>query len=693
MSRLSPLCFGLLLSSSLSQADSVQHLLGLSLEELMNVEITTASKRSEKVSEIPASVEIITREDIQDFGYNSLTELLSNVTGFYNIEAYSGISGNFGIRGLWNSREQNSSVVVLVNGVNQIKADSRSNPYLNIPVNVIDRVEIIRGPMSVMYGSGAVFGVINIVTNEASSEQPLEKALYVKYGVDSRNEKELALTFGRSEGAVPFSINMGLNQDDGYDYPISEMMGEVNYASLPFVGVENPDSYTFNGLLEKRYRYLDVSAQWQQWSFDINYNDAYSEDFALMPPVEDGSSLESEKLAMRVAHKMSYGDIIWNNSLTYSRYESERDFDFLMPSLVGVHESEYDYFELESLINKNVLQDVDLILGANYQYLSDRYAYTHVPAVGAFHQKIFVDHRDVFSVFLQAHYQYSEALSLIAGARYERVGRYDREGILEDASGEQRAFGGPEGGQSHTTPRIALVYTPKKHHIVKLMYGVASKVVNDRFDAERIKTSEINYHYAKDKFRFNASLYKNDLRKLIREVLRVGPDGGVNNDSIQDGNITTEGIELDLTMPLNHSLSFTLGYAYQDSSDEVSTMIDQAYSPKQVAQSRITYRQQDFTAALLARYVDSMKPTYDTAKANLDGSFGGRIGDTVDGYTVVDINLRMDNLYEKGFVNIRFSNLLDEEIRYPNNQFNSEVLDRGTLGESRGVVLSLGWEY
>ena len=95
-------------------------LLDLSLEELMTIEISSASKRPERISKIPASVTVILRKDIEAYGYTTLTEVFENIPGLFNIYSYDGAPGNFGLRGSFNSRYQNASIVILVNGVNQL---------------------------------------------------------------------------------------------------------------------------------------------------------------------------------------------------------------------------------------------------------------------------------------------------------------------------------------------------------------------------------------------------------------------------------------------------------------------------------------------------------------------------------------------------------------------------------------------
>lgn len=77
-------------------------------------------------------------------------------------------SVNYGVRGLY-SKGNFGNMAILVNGVSQMEDGKRSYPLekVNVPVQAIDRIEVIQGPISVIYGSSAFLGVINIITNLA----------------------------------------------------------------------------------------------------------------------------------------------------------------------------------------------------------------------------------------------------------------------------------------------------------------------------------------------------------------------------------------------------------------------------------------------------------------------------------------------------------------------------------------------
>ena len=152
------------LSSSKLTPDEIAR---MSLRDMMNVEIETAGKKPEKIEEIPASVVIITRNDIERFGYNNIEEVLNNIPGLFSINDYDPWGSYNGVRGFW-SNFQNRNLIILINGIQQVENYSSTQPEIrmSLPVEIIEKIEIIRGPMSILYGSGAMLGVINIITKK-----------------------------------------------------------------------------------------------------------------------------------------------------------------------------------------------------------------------------------------------------------------------------------------------------------------------------------------------------------------------------------------------------------------------------------------------------------------------------------------------------------------------------------------------
>lgn len=147
-----------------STAVAAHDYLDLDIGELMDIKVYGASQYVQKVTEAPASVTIITAEEIKKYGYRTLADILQSVNGFYvtNDRSYSYI----GVRGFNRPGDYNSRVLLLVDGHrlnDNIYDQAGIGTESPIDVDLIDRVEIIRGPSSSLYGTNAFFGVINVI--------------------------------------------------------------------------------------------------------------------------------------------------------------------------------------------------------------------------------------------------------------------------------------------------------------------------------------------------------------------------------------------------------------------------------------------------------------------------------------------------------------------------------------------------
>jgi iron complex outermembrane receptor protein len=145
----------------------------LSLEQAMQVEIPSvvgASKFAQQVVDAPATVTVVTSDEIERFGYRTFTDILRGVRGFY--VDYDRNYSYVGSRGFLRPGDYDSRVLLLIDGhrANDNIYDSGAvgTDFL-IDLELIDRVEIVRGPSSSLYGTSAFFAVINVVTRKGSS--------------------------------------------------------------------------------------------------------------------------------------------------------------------------------------------------------------------------------------------------------------------------------------------------------------------------------------------------------------------------------------------------------------------------------------------------------------------------------------------------------------------------------------------
>jgi iron complex outermembrane receptor protein len=135
------------------------------LLELLNVEVSTATKTSESLDDAPAVITVVTADDIARWGYQNVAETLQHMVGFYLLDDH--IIPNAGVRGVTGGLASESGMVkVMIDGAS-VAYRTTSGNWLGVelvPLTAVKQIEIIRGPASALYGADAFLGVINIIT-------------------------------------------------------------------------------------------------------------------------------------------------------------------------------------------------------------------------------------------------------------------------------------------------------------------------------------------------------------------------------------------------------------------------------------------------------------------------------------------------------------------------------------------------
>lgn len=139
----------------------VEYILSMSLEEMLNAEVTSASKIPQKLREVPAIVRVITAGQIKERGYFVLEEALADLPGF-NFRNILGFNSYSFMRGAPN---QNNLILLLIDGI-QVNELNSGGFYGGGQYNLsnVDRIEVVYGPASALYGTNAMSGIINIIT-------------------------------------------------------------------------------------------------------------------------------------------------------------------------------------------------------------------------------------------------------------------------------------------------------------------------------------------------------------------------------------------------------------------------------------------------------------------------------------------------------------------------------------------------
>lgn len=184
--------------------------------------VYSAAKYEQKINEAPASVTIISADQIRKYGYRTFAQVLQSVPGLF--ATYDRNYDYVGIRGFNRPGDYNSRVLVLVDGHRLNDAVYDQAPIGTdspIDVDLIDRVEIVRGPSSSLYGTNAFFGVINVITKRGRDIKGAEGS----WENSSYTSNKGRLTYGQK-----LSNGLEFIASGSYYYSVGQMAERMGWA-------------------------------------------------------------------------------------------------------------------------------------------------------------------------------------------------------------------------------------------------------------------------------------------------------------------------------------------------------------------------------------------------------------------------------------------------------------------------------
>ncbi len=497
-----------------------------SLEELSNMQVYSASKRMQSASDAPSSVTIVTADEIQKYGYRTLADILRSVPGFYITYdrhfSFAGVRG-FGRLGDWNNR-----ILVLVDGHRMntnIFGQAMLGNEFPLDVDLIERVEVVRGPSSSLYGSNAFFGVINVVTRKPAQLQGWEISFSpgsfetstgrASYGGHYKGvEMLLSNTVSSSHGQQLFfpefkspSANNGIarNADEEiYDHAIAN----ISYRGFSFQGVFSqrekriPTGYLGTLFNDPRTHNFDAHQY-----FDLMYQ----------RPLADAWQLE-----LRTA---------------YDQYR------LVAPEAVaagpqGLNEfsNRGDWWSGEARLSHTLWGKHQLIFGLEFRDDIHKDQGQYSSASNTLQEDL--NKGWDWGLYAQDDFAITNKLSLSAGIRHDRVPRGD---VVDIVTGQPPVIAALPSFGGSTNPRVGLIYHPYEKSTFKFLYGSAYRTpevfettpdvgpfVEDNFDLkpEKIHSFEVVAEQRLGRhFKFSGNLFYNKINRLIS--LQPDPISGV----------------------------------------------------------------------------------------------------------------------------------------------------------------------
>lgn len=488
------------------------------LDDLLNARISAAAKYEQPVRDVPASVTIITAEEIERYGFESVGEALASIRGLY--VTYDRNYTGLGIRGFSRLTDYNDRLQILIDGHPLNEPTQGSVPIgtdLVIDIGGIERIEFVRGPSSVVYGSGAMFGVVNIVMKQSD-------------GTHAASVEAHAGTSGFRSASASTTTAIG-----GTNIAISGLWRDVGGRNLYF------PEFATNGSdgMTRGHDYDDsagVVARISRGGFGATLH--YGTRTKGVPGASYDTNFNQDEWTV---DRHVFADFTYDHKVTprlttaYRAYWDHYDYRGRYPEAQILMDSEHgERLGFEARLNWDVRSNDRLTFGtdvldavrAEYRY----WGYGEGLVRGPFR---------TVAGYVQNEYQPLSNLSITAGVRVEyhsKVGTW-------------------------YNPRLAAVFNPTASSTLKVLYGQAFRAPNpyelevedtgDGFQRksqgltpEKVRTMELVYEQRLNpSFAVFASLYVNKASDLI-EIAPLGDSHGqYQND---DNALHAKGAELQL---------------------------------------------------------------------------------------------------------------------------------------------------
>ncbi len=533
-----------------AQEKSLDELLALDLIDLLELKVVSALKRPETINRVPATVRVITADEIRDNGYFTLEDALADLPGFQfrNILGFNSYVFMRGVPG------QNNKILLLVDGV-QINELNSGGFYAGGQFNLgnVDRIEVVYGPASALYGTNAVSGIISIFTRDPK-DAPGGRAEVLAGNFRTRLADFRYAAYDKAAD-LGFSVAAMYKQSDKAD--LRGRTGDFNWT-------EAMENFENDVALDARVRYRNFSA-----GFVFQDKDASRATVQRGVAEDDLTQVSDHGVNWHIRFLNAWAAYVYEPARTWSfrstaYYRSATVLDDTIPVIelptTTTPGRQFRYYRPNHLLG--IETQFRWAPGARWRFsfglvleqerLAEAFSITESGAADqpppvAPRPRMLGDH--LISVYAQSQTSLSRALDLFLGVRHDDSSYYG----------------------AVTTPRLGLVFNRGKL-TVKVLYTEAFRAPkpwdytdgagNPDLSPEKNRSIEVAGGWAfSPSLRFDLSAYRNRLSNLLTRV-----DAGNSFRWDNSGALTTNGCEAGLEYRRGR-LSAYLNYTYTQSLD------------------------------------------------------------------------------------------------------------------------------
>jgi outer membrane receptor protein involved in Fe transport len=524
-------------------------------------EVTAASRVTESVEDAPSSVTIITGQELRAMGYPTIAEAVRGVRGVYvgDDTSYT----NVGFRGFAQPGDYGDHVLILVDGM-PTNDDYVGSSYVGYDaradIDDIQRIEVVRGPGSALYGTGAFFGVINLVTRPRDAPTHGEIATSTADNSVGRARATAQLRLSEDAGGW---VSVAGAHGSGRDYFFNE------YAADPATGgwargIDGFDTGTVNGRIW--YKALTL-----QWLYTSREKTLPSGEFGTIFGDPRSHFVDTRGLVELRFEPQVSSQLQWLTRAHANLYEFYDALPYT-PENGGFTQEAFQgrWVGIEERLVYSPITDLRITAGGEYQtnFTGKQYG---ASATGP----AYLDRDDAFATeaaYLVGDYAPSKLVKLSVGARYDN---YDYSSNYDHSSKLQKLD-----SVSSINPRAAIIVRPLDRDIVKLMGGTAfrapsvyehfyegpTQTAGGNLKSETVKSVELELtHRFTNTISGTVAGYTNYVENLIK-LGGGGTETNPNKYFNTSNPIQTIGAEAEVRREWRNGVMLSASYSLQHSS-------------------------------------------------------------------------------------------------------------------------------
>ena len=581
--------FGLLFLANVAHAES--EFTDVSLEELMDVQVTSITKMPMSLNKSPVTAYVISQDEINRKGYRFLTDILKNIPDFHvaNLGATEKATTEIYIRGVF----ANDKITVLVDGI-KIKAPTGEPTtfFSSMPLIDVKQVEISLGSASSVYGADAMLGTINLVTKNGEDLNGFK----IKTTGGSQDTAEVQVAAGKK---INDDINVSLT--GSFHRSASENLKQ-NYPEI-YGNLNKTDLSEQNHNIHFKVNYKDLTISYYRLQNKNNNSISYN---PAAPISYDYSGKAIWDVTNQVANATYNLDInpFWQakSSLSYESTELSDDSSYRAwgaSAPVSWFGDAMRFSETVAYLHGNVNWLNGLELSFMNSQPKNQYTDLSIPKYDVNYQN--------YAVFSQLHYDLTDTLALNGSVRMDADSRYSptvnpRLGFSWQAMKEFRFFGA--WGTSYIAPSPYLIYETWNKPTDFIFHRP-----NLNLQPEQLETYELGLNA--DLFKDNAfklSGFYTDGKDIVRVVNNVFTGKPNSNDNLATSK--SYGFQIGDSQNFNYGINADVNYVFtkgKQNSENLSQMVALTNVPEHSIKSNLMYSLDKFTFRFTGRWFDKVE--------------------------------------------------------------------------------------